>query len=416
MSELKKSIDKNTDSVKNDPKLKYNLKKNPIGKGSFSTVYYATDESENEYALKRIPISKLENNNTNRFLRELEISKQMKHPNIVKSYEVIETEKSWYIVTEYCNNGTLSDIIKKFKNNDIPHNDKEIICKRYLTQLKNALKYLFKSKIVHRDLKPQNILISGTYPNDTLKLADFGFSRYFNTNDNANDNDDDHSEFLMTSFCGTPLYMAPELLINKKYNNQADLWSFGVIMYEMLYGTNPYNYPKKMSNLLELIETKEITFPNVYSKQCLDLLKSLLQTDVKNRIDWKKFFRHEWFDKQIPSGFSRESLSNSMENLQSLDTEEERSPNSISPPSKSSDNGQQFPLVKNTNIIVTNNKEPNNQFNVDDLDDDYEIIDCAELNPCDYELCKEQENSGATFFQILSNSVKYLIKRTSGEL
>jgi serine/threonine protein kinase len=386
--------------VQMDPKLKYKIKtRSPIGEGAFSTVYHAVDKTGAEYAIKCISLKKIENYNIDKFLLELKISTVLKHPNIVKSYEVFKTAKNWYIVTEYCSGGTLLNIMKKLNNLTSQHSDKELICNKYLTQLRHALKYLYKSNIVHRDLKPANILIAGNN-NDILKLADFGFSRYFNSEEGTQET----QEFMMTSFCGTPLYMAPELLINKKYNNKADLWSFGVIMYEMLYGTNPYNYPKNLSNLLDLIQTKEITYENVYSDQCLNLLKSLLQTDPKNRIDWKDFFRHQWFDKQIPSGFSKDSLYGSMENL---NPEENISSTSSQNP--------QFPVEKNSSPFDTVSKTELvlGQVNINDDDNEYEVINISELNPCDYQSCREEENNKTGIVQILSNSVNS-VKRVFG--
>jgi serine/threonine-protein kinase ULK/ATG1 len=369
-----------------DPKLKYKIKvKEPIGTGAFSIVYHGIDRENNEYAIKCISLKRIEKYNIEKFLLELKISTEMNHPNIVKSHEVFKTNKNWYIVTEYCNGGTLQDAIKKFNIISWSYSEREMLCKNYLTQLKNALKYLYKSNIIHRDLKPSNILISKTGENScVLKLADFGFSRYFNSDNSTFQQEED----LMTSFCGTPLYMAPELLINRKYDTKADLWSFGVIMYEMLYGTNLFNYPKNMNNLIEVMQSKEISFSDVYTSNCLNLLRSLLQKDPKKRIEWKDFFKHQWFDRSIvPIGFSKDSLENLPNSGDDLSSKTRSSPTDLSP---------QFPLT-----------------DVDDMVDEYEVINIAELNPCDYQSCQEEENNKTGIMQILSNSVKYLFGRKS---
>jgi len=358
-------------------KIKYKIKTNePIGSGSFSVVYKGIDKDGNTCAIKCISLEKLSQHNINKFLLELEISIKMKHPNIVCSMEVFKTKSNWYIVSEYCDGGTLSNIISNFnKYNPIK---REFICKWYLTQLKNALKYLYKSGITHRDLKPSNILISGQYPHDTLKLADFGFSRYFNTDfaDNTCDEclGDSPNSFMMTSFCGTPLYMAPELLIDKKYTNKADLWSFGIIMYEMLYGSNPYNYPKNINNLLDLIQNHKIEYNNIYSNECINLLKSLLQIKPNDRIEWDDFFKNEWFDKKIPSHASRDSLffehqqtSPRIHELESCDSDQ-------------------------------------------NLDKEYDIIDTNDLSPCNYKSYNEV-NGSYGFLKILSNSFHYLTNK-----
>lgn len=397
MNDTLSMCDKN--SSLDDPRLKYKIDvKIPIGQGSFSTVYHAIDKLGSEYAIKCIPLSKLEKNNLDKFLLELEISMKMTHPNIVRSKEVFKTSNNWYIVTEYCNGGTLFNVIKNLNHN---YAERELLCKRYLTQLKNSLKYLHKNNIIHRDLKPNNILITGQYPNDVLKLADFGFSRYFNSE--KTNTFQENRELLMTSFCGTPLYMAPELLTNKRYNTKSDLWSFGVIMYEMLYGVNPYNYPKNLSNLVELIKTQEIEFPNTYSKSCLDLVKKLLQTDPAKRIEWDDFFKYSWFDKTIPSGFSKESLRGSIENLQTLNDDqlfpmegiEVSSPKSVYPESPKSDHKRTH-IEFNSQYLLTIVNEPE--------EDGFDIINTNELSPCDYNSYKEEEKYG--ILRILSNSIR----------
>jgi serine/threonine-protein kinase ULK/ATG1 len=404
----KEQVEKN-----NAPTIQYKYKiitKTPIGKGGFATVYQAVDKLNNVYAIKCISLEKLKkynSQNTDKFLLELDISMKMKHPNIVKSHEVFKTNKNWYIVCEYCDNGTLANIIKSLGFDNM---EREMVCRRYLTQLKNSLKYLYRNNIVHRDLKPTNILLSGKYPHDTLKLADFGFSRYFESKkDEDIENSQTENEFMMTSFCGTPLYMAPELLSNRKYTNKADLWSFGVIMYEMLYGVNPYNFPKSLNNLLDLIKTQEITFNNIYSNECMNLVKSLLQVDVQKRINWEDFFKHPWFDKKIPSGFSYESLCGSIENLTNLVH------NAPSPNSSDSNTENKFPKPQskedtnksvydvNVNYELNHTEIPENQIQKYNDNEEFDVINKDEIGPCDYNTYKEEETYG--FLKILSNSV-----------
>jgi serine/threonine protein kinase len=175
----------NSNYEKSMDNIKYKYKittKKAVGKGAFSIVYKAENKNKEIFAIKCISLDKLKKHNLDKFLFELDISMKMRHNNIVKCHEVFKTNKNWYIVTEFCNGGTLQDSMKDLPSN---YKDREIICKKYLTQLKNSLKYLHRNNIVHRDLKPSNILLSGKYPNDTLKLADFGFSRYFNSNESA---------------------------------------------------------------------------------------------------------------------------------------------------------------------------------------------------------------------------------------
>jgi serine/threonine-protein kinase ULK2 len=398
----------NSNYEKSMDNIKYKYKittKKAVGKGAFSIVYKAENKNKEIFAIKCISLDKLKKHNLDKFLFELDISMKMRHNNIVKCHEVFKTNKNWYIVTEFCNGGTLQDSMKDLPSN---YKDREIICKKYLTQLKNSLKYLHRNNIVHRDLKPSNILLSGKYPNDTLKLADFGFSRYFNSNESA---EGIIEENMMTSFCGTPMYMAPELLSDRKYTSKADLWSFGVIMYELLYGTNPYNYPTNIHNLLELMQTQEINYIPIYSQECISLLQSLLEINHQKRISWDDFIKHEWFDKTIPSGFSRDSLYGSNENIISLG---EKSPDkkiatpkfkyNKFPNSNSNADMNISNYDMNTNHKVSHDEiSENNIQKCKDDDDDFDVIDINDLGPCDYNSYKEEETMG--LLQILSRSV-----------
>lgn len=277
----------------NDKKMKYKLNKKPIGKGSFSTVYYALDPDDKEYAIKCIDSTKLDNQKLDKFLLELELSLKLDHQNIVKCYETFKTSTHWYIVDEYCNHGTFCDLLISLKKVD-DKNKKEKLAHYYLTQLKNALYYLNHNNIIHRDIKPANILMTRhtIQKNEILvKLADFGFARYFETNDFNTTGYDN----MISTICGSPIYMAPELLVDMKYNTKADMWSFGVIMYELLYGVNPFMFPKTIAHLRELMEKKTIKFDEGFSKESLDLMKQLLEFDPIKRINWTDFFNHNWF-------------------------------------------------------------------------------------------------------------------------
>lgn len=275
--------------------LKYKLYKKTIGRGSFSTVYLGKDKFNNLVAVKQISLSKIKSDQTSKFLRELDISMKLNHPNIVKCYDIFKTEKHWYIVSEYCESGTLQNILLSLDKYD--HQQREIIVKKILNDLKKAIYYLISNNIIHRDLKPSNILLKKVSTREniisfSIKLADFGFARYFS---NEIENSDVGYNNMIDTICGSPIYMAPELLINFKYHMKADLWSFGVIMYELLYGENPYCFPKNIPELRKLIIEKEIIYPQYFTSDCIDLMKSLLSTDPENRISWQKFFSHKWF-------------------------------------------------------------------------------------------------------------------------
>ena len=331
----KSKLEKLTTS--HDLKVKYKINPISIGKGSFATVYLATDSFNKKIAIKKIGLHKLENKRLDNFLLELEISQKLNHNNIVKCFEVFKTKTYWYMVCEYCNSGSLKEIIPLLKN--LSSKQRESIVFMYMSQLKNALQYLRNQNIIHRDLKPANILLHTEESNGTsvtsLKLADFGFARYFTK-------DEETKEDLTMTLCGSPLYMAPEMLIDCKYSMKADLWSFGIVLYELIYGENPYVFPKLNMDLLKLLIQKvDVKYPHTVqekessltsfklnknhesnesndilcSKHCINLMKKLIRLKISDRIGWNDFFSHEWFDLDVISYYEQKKYLESENNI-----------------------------------------------------------------------------------------------------
>ena len=244
-----------------------------IGKGAFSCIYKGYHKYTREtVAIKEISLDTL-NKYESSLKRETEIMKKLNHPNIVKLYETIIDDKTEniYLIMEYFDRGDFSKFLKKR-----PLKEKYAI--KYLKQVSEGIKYLLENKIIHRDLKPQNILVTET---GTLKITDFGFARYFD------------SDVLIQTICGSPLYMAPEIMKNKKYNHKSDLWSIGVIFFEMLTGKPPFK-AKNIYELIRVIENDPVEIPTkfILSRDCRNLLLSLLVKDPEKRISWEDFFRH----------------------------------------------------------------------------------------------------------------------------
>jgi serine/threonine-protein kinase ULK/ATG1 len=264
-------------------------KQSELGKGSFSTVYLGTYKGYNNtlitYGTKvAIKIIKTQNIPTKakEILQEelniMELIKYDPHPNIVRCYDVIMGDTESYIVMEYCDSGDLRGILKK--------PIKEKYAQFYFCQLANGLKYLDKHSIIHRDIKPKNILLTNS--RRVLKIADFGFAKKV------------INQSLHETFCGSPLYMAPEIMNNNLYNNQIDLWSVGLILYEMLYGFHPFGTCKTIPELRSTVGKNAIEIPppgtkndNV-SENCIQLLKKLLQKQATQRINWDEFFNNPW--------------------------------------------------------------------------------------------------------------------------
>jgi serine/threonine protein kinase len=180
----------------------------------------------------------------------------------------------------------------------------------YFSQLTNGLKYLYNMNIIHRDLKPKNILL--TKGRRIIKIADFGLAKRIG-----------HKQDLNSTMCGSPMYMAPEIINNSKYNNQTDLWSIGLIMYEMLFGQHPYSSCNDITELKDMVNNDDIKIPpdnTKISKDCAELLKCLLSKDVEKRMLWEDFFNNKWITKHqcevefgeifYPDAFYAHSLGN----------------------------------------------------------------------------------------------------------
>ena len=252
---------------------KYNISEINIGHGSFSNVYLGTNKIFGfDVAIKKINKQKINSLQKN-FKNDIEIMKKLNHPHIVKTFDILEDPNYIFIALEYCKNGTLHSFLDKR-----PLKEQHVI--QYFSQIISALKYLYNLKILHRDLKPQNILLDS---NNSIKLTDFDFAKITN---------DDN---LFKTICGTPLYMAPEIIKYKKYNNKSDLWSLGVILFQMITGKHPYK-AKTHFELVKKIESDHIIIPKKFniSKECFNLIHSLLQKEEKYRLDWEELFTHPW--------------------------------------------------------------------------------------------------------------------------
>lgn len=258
----------------------YNVYKRRIGKGAFSTVYKGFHKDTDKiYAIKEINLDSLSKIKES-IKRETNLMRKLKHKNIIKLHDVIldKTYNNIYLILDYYKKGDLTHFLD---NRPL----KEMYAKKYLKQLLDGLKYLLDNNIIHRDLKPQNILMTDSLD---IVLTDFGFARHIDM-----DND-----VMIQTLCGTPMYMAPEIMKYKKYDIKSDLWSVGVILFQMLFARPPFD-AKNFIDLIKNIESKEIKIPPEFdiSNNCKDVLKGLLQKEPSKRMSWEELFNHDWFKK-----------------------------------------------------------------------------------------------------------------------
>uniref|UniRef100_A0A3B4GKA5 non-specific serine/threonine protein kinase n=1 Tax=Pundamilia nyererei TaxID=303518 RepID=A0A3B4GKA5_9CICH len=231
-----------------------------LSTGSFGRVYKGRRKGSGMVvALKFMPKLGRSENQLQSLKREIEIMRDLRHPNIVQLFDSFETETEVVIVTEYAE-GQLFQILEDDGN--LPESQvRAIAC-----QLVSALYYLHSHRILHRDMKPQNILLEKS---GVVKLCDFGAMSV--------------STLVLTSIKGTPLYMSPELVEEKPYDHTADLWSLGCILYELHTGAPPF-YTNSIFKLVQLIVKDQVKWP--------DTMSSLLTKDPQKRLSWPDLLYH----------------------------------------------------------------------------------------------------------------------------
>ncbi|CAD8046596.1 unnamed protein product [Paramecium primaurelia] len=244
-----------------------------VGKGAYGTVYAGKNMNDNKIvALKIIDKKILQTDYANQLIAsEIEIMKLIEDKNIVKLIDVLQSVNNTYIITEYCNGGDLREYLKKRKLIS------EVDAMNIFRDLLHGIKALLKIGIIHRDIKPANIMIH----DGEFKITDFGFAKQV----------DSHIDAIMNSLVGTPLYMSPQILKRQSYTSKCDIWSLGLILYELLYGITPWH----SSNLVELmakLDSKPLDFPCFprVSDQTKQIIRSCLQIYEDKRISWDGLF------------------------------------------------------------------------------------------------------------------------------
>ena len=242
-----------------------------IGEGSFGKVYKGRRRYTGQIvALKFISKRGKSKKDTRNLRSEIEILRKLNHENIILMLDAFETRKEFVVVTEFAQ-GELFQILE----DDTRLPEPEV--RKIARQLVKALHYLHSHRIIHRDMKPQNILISS---DGRVKLCDFGFARAMSA-----------QTAMVTSIKGTPLYMAPELVQEQPYNHTADLWSLGVILYELFVGKPPF-YTNNIYTLISLIMKDSVKYPPDMSPEFKSFLQGLLTKQASRRLSWPDLLHH----------------------------------------------------------------------------------------------------------------------------
>ena len=257
------------ESIKEPLNKKYKIMKKRIGKGAFGSILIGVDSSGNKYAIKLI--KKINILNGQFLLNEVKIGKRMNHPHILKIKEVYEDKKNILLIMDYIEGGSLFDYIISSPEGKLNiYTTIDIII-----QILEALDYLHnKVRICHRDIKPENFLISMKEDKPYIKLIEFGLATEIKKGEK------------ITGKIGTTIYMAPELLQKIPYNEKIDMWSTGVLLYNMITGYDPFYGENEEMKIYQILNS-EIDFDIIDNDYIKDLCQNLMEKNPCKRIDAK---------------------------------------------------------------------------------------------------------------------------------
>ena len=278
-----------------------------LGKGKYGLIKLGKNKKTNEeVAIKILCKTNMRNDQLTLIKTEIDILKICHHKNIIKLYDIFENENFFYIIMEYCSGGDLFSYLERNKFH-IPERQS---CKIIYKILK-ALSYLHSFGIIHRDIKSENILI--TYNNDEefdIRINDFNLSKILGPGEYCNET------------CGTLSYVAPEILLKKKYNKLVDSWSLGVTCYLLISGSLPFDHPLNDKEIIRKTIYEQPNFRNGICEkipnECINFISKLLEKNPKKRMTINEALNHEWIKK---FGFDNEIKCNNNNSNHNFDIE-----------------------------------------------------------------------------------------------
>jgi len=328
-----------------------------IGKGSFAKVYLVKRKTDGvNLAVKTFDKAALLKQDKAKasLISEINIMRRLDHESIIKLHDVYESENHVYLVQEVLHGGELFDrIVKKGQ-----YTERDACT--LMTKLLSALAYMHSRGIMHRDIKPENLILKDVENDWNVKIADFGLATFVNPN----------HDYLFKR-CGTPGYVAPEVLADQKYDQKVDVFSCGVILYILLTGGSPF-YGKSYNEILWKNKVCEISFDfqelgHRVSESAIDLMKKMLAKDSSVRITAQQALDHGWIASKglnsSPSSTGPHYLSSAQENMKKFQEENRFNVKNIKPKDLNRNGLEQSghapsPLINgNLKTLVTNSPD-----------------------------------------------------------
>jgi len=257
----------------------YEITSTTLGKGNFSEVKLGIEKATGREVAIKIVKKETASHKPEMLKNEVDILLTLDHPHIIKLLDLFDTPDTLYLVMELVTGGELFDRIvarEQYSEQD---------AREVMRQVFDAIRYIHSKGIVHRDLKPENLLLESESDDTSIRLTDFGLSRIYTSE-------------MMSTACGTPGYVAPEILESKGYTSAVDMWSAGVIMYILLCGYPPF-YSDNDAELFESIMQAKYTFHSPYwdhiSEEAKNLIKCLLVPNPEKRLTADQAVASPWF-------------------------------------------------------------------------------------------------------------------------
>ena len=376
LSSTKEKIDSNETNTLPNKLIEDYLIKKTIGKGTFSTVKLGEHiKTKQKVAIKILDKEKIKTKeDLTRIQREIKILSIMDHPNIIKTYQISETPKNYFIIMEYCEGGELFDYIVEKERLD------ESESSIFFYQLINSLDYIHSKGVAHRDLKPENLLLTN---NKKIKIIDFGLSNYFEGGTSP----------LQTP-CGSPSYASPEIIKGELYDGfKIDIWASGIILFAMLCGYLPFDdeneeeeenedikcfsqdgkkEDKSEDNeiLFQKILEGKVDYPDYLSETSIDLIKKMLVVEPENRIEIKDIKKHKFYLLGQKNYFFYQKNITDHQIINNLNSYNENI-NNISDNSNSNiidrdkNNSLDLSLINSEKKVVKNINEDSNKYSID---------------------------------------------------